>query len=220
VYRDGRRVAVGQAEGPEGVTDWIDRAATGDSPTPCYSVEAVDPRTGNVSHRSRAVCWRGVDDGHLQRVSARDFRIDGRPVDPAATSLVVEGGHEVEVPLLRPRRSGDHLLSFAASNRSGPINTGVTCAVRHVSVRELPAGTVVAEGIVFTPHSEASESSFLRVRLDASRTYRVLIGDSSRAINMSDFAHFARYTGGAGGARGPVNRMDVHELRLLWRGGP
>jgi hypothetical protein len=31
---------------------------------------------------------------------------------------------------------------------------------------------------------------------------------------MSAFEHFARYTGGAGGANGPINRMDVEAIRL------
>ena len=62
-----------------------------------------------------------------------------------------------------------------------------------------------------------AESSPLRVALVAGRSYRIVLQDSPSAVNMSSFRHFEHYSGGAGGVKGPVNRMDVASVRLALR---
>jgi len=40
------------------------------------------------------------------------------------------------------------------------------------------------------------------------------------AVNMSERAHFASYTGGAGGSTGAFHRVNIAELKVLALGIP
>lgn len=221
VYRDGELAAEGIA-GSAGA--WID-PASGDhlSKTRCYAVESYFLASGNTSQRSRPSCFWGRDDARVRMVGARDFRnIGGDPVVNHGRFHFQDwgdAGHELVIDYLRPDFSGEHLLQLVYGNGAGPINTGVTCAVKKVSVEELPSGNVVAEGQVFMPHvgswSEWRDSSFLRATLDATKAYRVRIHDDARSINMSAFSHFEAYTAGLGGRDGAFNRVNVSHLKLL-----
>jgi hypothetical protein len=192
IYRDGVRVAA-ELEG----NTWIDRDIDLANHSACWSVENVDVH-GDVSQRSPVACLFG----------ARGERAQTIP-EPHVDSFDAE---------VRAQYTGEHLIQLIAANESGPVNTGVTCAVKHVTVEHLPDRATVATGHIFAPHAEGwHESSFVRARLVAGERYRIVIGDAPTALNMSTFAHFARYTGGAGGATGAVNRMDVTSLRLIAR---
>jgi hypothetical protein len=54
----------------------------------------------------------------------------------------------------------------------------------------------------------------VRAELPAGRHHVRLVTDE-RTVNMSVFEHFARYTGGAGGAGGPRNTAEILALDLL-----
>mgnify|MGYP002407260776 CR=1 FL=1 len=221
VYRDGQLAAADLA-GSAGT--WLD-PASGDhlSKTRCYAVESYFLASGNASQRSRPSCFWGRDEARVRIVSARDFRnTGGDPVvehDRFHFQNWGDAGHELVVDYLRPDFTGEHLLQLVYGNGAGPINTGVTCAVKKVSVEELPSGDVVAEGQLFMPHlaswSEWHDSSFLRATLDASKTYRVRIHGDERSINMSAFSHFEAYTAGLGGREGAFNRVNLSHLKLL-----
>ncbi len=105
--------------------------------------------------------------------------------------------------------AGEYALELLASN-PGDVTTGITCAVRHVRVES--DGASVADGYVFVPHG-GDGSSYLRVRLDASRRYRIVVDADDRATNMSVFAHFSRY-GGRGGREGASNTLVLRGARL------
>jgi hypothetical protein len=204
-------------------TTWIDPdLRDGASPNACYVVETVFA-SGNASQRSQPQCWWGRD-GHLVRqIPAQDFaNVGGSPSSNHGRFHYENWGdpaHRLEVAYFRPDTRGEHLLQLVAGNGSGGYTTGVTCAVKRVRVQELPAGTDVASGYVLMAQagawSEWRGSSFVRATLDPSRTYRVVVDADERAVNMSSFAHFERYTGGTGGRSGAFNRVNVAELRVL-----
>ncbi|HEU5061072.1 MAG TPA: hypothetical protein VFU21_31290, partial [Kofleriaceae bacterium] len=56
-------------------------------------------------------------------------------------------------------------------------------------------------------------------RIDRPGTHAVRLRDDPRALNMSAFRHFERYTGGAGGASGPRNQVEVVALEVYARSG-
>lgn len=62
------------------------------------------------------------------------------------------------------------------------------------------------------------DSTFVRVTLTAGRSYRVVIAQDERAVNMSAFEHFSRYTGGTGGRSDTSNRVDIAEVKVLAMG--
>ncbi len=46
-----------------------------------------------------------------------------------------------------------------------------------------------------------------------------MVRGDARAVNMSVFDHFSRYTGGTGGRSGAFNRVNIAALKVLSRTG-
>lgn len=121
-----------------------------------------------------------------------------------------------------PRRwiaqhDGRQVASLRYDNQHGPINTGVTAAVRQLSVT---CGAAPAQvGTLVLPHSAGMQAS-------TSMSFEALQGDDCtfalrEAPNMSGLQHFARYTGGAGGAggaSGPLNAAHIDALEIAFAG--
>ena len=114
-----------------------------------------------------------------------------------------------------PRRwrapaSGTYLAWVDYDNDHGPISTGITAAVRHLLVR--CGAAAERRGTLVMPQSDGVQASTVvrfRAQAGARCTFRLAGG-----FNMSDLAHFAYYTGGAGGASGPLNAAQVYALRI------
>jgi hypothetical protein len=104
--------------------------------------------------------------------------------------------------------AGDYRVAFDYTNEHGPINTGVTAAVKMLLVRCV--GSDGQRLPIVMPHSVGVQrSTHGQFAAKAGATCRFSLDDG---FNMSYLAHFAHYTGGAGGSDGPLNQADVHEL--------
>jgi hypothetical protein len=83
-------------------------------------------------------------------------------------------GHRLVVPAVTPTRTGPHLVQVVYGNGAGPINTGITCAVKRVTVEDTGTGQVVASGVILMPHlgrwDTWGNSTFVRADLTAGRT--------------------------------------------------
>ncbi|HET6629429.1 MAG TPA: hypothetical protein VFG91_06620 [Woeseiaceae bacterium] len=202
VYRDGVRRA---AALPGSARSWAD-TVEGEAPGRCYTVEAYFLSSKNTSQRAEPECYRGPANERISRVPVREASNAGKKREAISVELA-------------PRTSGTFALRFIYRN-PGPINTGITCAVKHVEVRESKTGTVAAAGYAVMPHTGAGapgiqgRSSPLRVHLRAGVRYTVTLSSDFRAVNMSAFQHFERYTGGAGGKTGPRNQADIVAVEL------
>jgi hypothetical protein len=139
-------------------------------------------------------------------------------------------------------RRGEYLAWLHYSNSHGPINTGITAAVRRLEIR--CAGSPPQRMPVVMPQSErwqASTTVRFQARAGAACAFSLLPG-----FNMSDLAQFAHYTGQPpaprppppkaspatgsrrtagplparakpvpnGGATGPLNRARIGALRI------
>jgi hypothetical protein len=133
-------------------------------------------------------------------------------------------------------RRGEYLARLDYANRHGPINTGITAAVKRLQV--LCAGSPRQVLPVVMPHSEGWQASTaVRFEADAgaSCAFSLLKG-----VNMSDLAQFASYTGpppapvaktnanrkatirqparpqpvANGGVTGPLNSAQIGALRI------
>jgi hypothetical protein len=216
VYRDGVRVATGLGAGTTSWTD-LDGSSTGSH---CYSVETRWGTSGNASQHAQPACWWGP----IQSVAANDFSVNGGNKVNAYGRTFYENwgdpGHEISATFTA-QRTGEHLVQAVYGNGAGPINTGVTCAIKKATVEELPSGTVVGTGFLVMPQrgdwASWGDSSFVRVNLTKDKSYRVRLSHDDRSINMSAFEHFAAYTGGTGGRGGEFYRVNVAELKLLAR---
>jgi hypothetical protein len=106
--------------------------------------------------------------------------------------------------------TGRYRAQFRYRNAHGPVNTGVTAAVKTLVAtcgEDRQAGTIVL------PHREGEgDSTAWTFTAKAGVPCRFVLEDG---INMSDLAHFRHYTGGKGGSTGPLNTADVGALTIV-----
>lgn len=224
VYRDGELVAANLP--PTGLA-WTDPDSDAAGPrTPCYAVEASFMVSGNRSHRSRVSCWWGAAGERVSVVPATAFEAEGGVlVDEHGAphhQAWGDAGHTLTARGYEPVQSGPHLVQVRYGNGAGPINTGIACGVKRVTVYDEGDDAVVATGILVMPQlgdgswGRWALSSFVPVALDAARTYRFVLSADARTANMSARTHFATYRG-TGGEGGPFERVNIAELRVLAR---
>ena len=106
-------------------------------------------------------------------------------------------------------KAGQVRLRLQYSNANGPINTGVTAAVKQLAL-QCP-GQPLQRHAVTLPHSVAVQDS-------TSATFPVPKGRCTvtleEGFNMSTLQHFAHYTGGKGGRDGVLNQAQVQALTV------
>ena len=104
--------------------------------------------------------------------------------------------------------TGHYRVALDYANQHGPINTGITATVKMLAVRCNGSGE--QRVAIVMPHSVGMQhSTWGSFVAKANTVCRFSLDDG---FNMSYLAHFAHYTGGAGGSDGPLNQADVHEL--------
>lgn len=160
-------------------------------------------------HRAQAIDGSGTlpRTGMLTCVSATRAGDDGLE---SLHSPAVCGDEGKPVEGTWPRHwtapaSGDYRVSFNYSNDHGPINTGITAAVKMLAIR--CNGAAEQRVPIVMPHSVREQRSTwgqFSARAGAACTFTLDDG-----FNMSYLSHFAHYTGGVGGSDGPLNTADV-----------
>jgi hypothetical protein len=109
-----------------------------------------------------------------------------------------------------PARDGRMQARLLYTNSHGPINTGVTAAVKMLTLR-CPGAPTQSQPLVM-PHSigqQLSTAAIFRVKSGQACTFEL-----DQGFNMSFLAHYAQYTGEQGGASGPVNAADYSDLQI------
>jgi hypothetical protein len=218
VYRDGQRVADGLAGS---TTSYLDAGSTPGTKSHCYTVETVYA-SGNVSHRANPQCYWGPGYERVISRPASSFSAQGGSLttDYGRTFYASWGdtGHTLTAPSFTAPATGEYLLQATYGNGAGPVNTGITCAVKLLRIEDTQGGAVVAKGYLVMPHrgswSTWGDSTFVRANLVAGKTYRMVLTDDEFGVNMSSFLHFSSY-GGMGGAGGVFDRVNVAELKAL-----
>ena len=173
--------------------------------------------TGLTSLSSRDACVEGP--GQIAADTAGDGGL--MPSDGAALRVIDGVARYADWGLpsqelrstFTPRASGWYRFALQYANANGPINTGVTAAVKTVTAR---CGSEAEQfGSVAMPHQgEAASWGFSTgffFKAGSNDACELRVGDG---FNMSYLAHFARYTGGHGGTSGALNRADVAAARI------
>jgi len=107
--------------------------------------------------------------------------------------------------------AGRYQVALSYRNGHGPINTGITAAVKQLAIRceGSPAQTVP----VVMPHSTGEQlSTTAQFSANAGARCRFAL---EQGFNMSYLAHNVHYTGGAGGSSGPLNDAGVGALHIV-----
>jgi hypothetical protein len=216
VYRDGRWRASGTADRP-----FRDPAADPHR-TACYVATQVAASGGPPSLPSREVCLEGADSRRHFTAASGALTAAGHPLVAVDGERLYadwgEPGERLELAYL-PAASGLHRLALRYRNASGPVNTGITAAVKRVTVR-CGTGRLAETGVIVMPHlppQTFGEST--GVVFDAHGGVRcgITIEDG---FNMSYLEHFGLYTGGRGGREGPRNLADISAAQIDAIGRP
>ncbi|OOG45638.1 Six-hairpin glycosidase-like protein [Rhodanobacter sp. C01] len=106
--------------------------------------------------------------------------------------------------------TGGYRVSLDYANEHGPINTGVTAAVKMLVIR--CEGSDEQHLPIVMPHSTGVQrSTWGRFAAKAGARCHFALDDG---FNMSYLTHFAHYTGGAGGSDGPLNSASIGDLLI------
>ena len=226
VYRDGRLVAEKiKISDPSG--SWQDADAKGSqSPSYCYTMESVYLNSGTISQRAKPVCYWGVNSRRVYSVTAEEFKAIGRNLSEVHGQAHFDDWGKPDDSLtvdIKAKYSGPHGIQVIAGNGAGPINTGVTCAVKRLQMKDSETDTIVADGYLVMPQlnnwDRWLESSLIltKVDLSAGHSYTIKIFSDEQAVNMSSFAHYQNYTGnnGIGGVSGSYNYVNIAAVKLL-----
>lgn len=105
------------------------------------------------------------------------------------------------------------------ANGSGPVNTGITCAVKKLEIRRAGAKQALASGYLVMPQSgdwnRWDMSSPVSVNLKAGEEYTITISQDEYSRNMSYLKNNERYTSGAGGGERSYNYVNIAALHLF-----
>jgi hypothetical protein len=107
-------------------------------------------------------------------------------------------------------RDGRFQLRMLYTNSHGPINTGVTAAVKMLAVQCANADQQRVP--IVMPHSEGQQLSTAAVF--SAHKGQACTFALEQGFNMSFLAHYSRYTGEQGGVNGPVNEAAYGELQV------
>ncbi len=214
IYRDGHICAKGIRQ-----TQWVDPLSADYRDTVHhYMIEAVDPESGNASHLSQSRCHRTAD---------QDAVIPARDMQNRGGTLVAghhfenwgEPGHELWTKPFTVGRSGHYMIRAEFANGSGPVNTGITCAVKKLEIRRAGAKQALASGYLVMPQSgdwnRWDMSSPVSVNLKAGEEYTITISQDEYSRNMSYLKNNERYTSGAGGGERSYNYVNIAALHLF-----
>jgi hypothetical protein len=209
IYRNGRQLAANAAG-----ERFVDRA-TSDRDIACYVLTQRFDDTALTSLPSRETCVSAPDSSAMFKPENGLAPNDGaryRVIDGVAR-FVDWGQPSQELrSTFAPPAPGWYRFALKYSNTHGPINTGITAAVKTVTAR---CGSEAEQlGSVVMPHlGEAGSWGFstgfiFEAGKDACE---LSVGDG---FNMSYLSHFARYTGGQGGMSGALNRADIAAAQI------
>jgi hypothetical protein len=219
IHRDGAPVAT---DLPGTTTSYLDELDDAASTTHCWSIETCFVASGTCSQHAAPSCFWGAESARATTIDAARFvAVGGSPVsDHGRFHYEAWGdpGDRLEASGFVATASGRHLIQAEYAN-GGPIDSGITCAVKRVLVEDEATGALVGGGVLVMPHlgtwDRWGDSSFVEVELAAGRTYRIVVRDDDDTVNMSAFEHFSAYTGGVGGRDGAFSRVDIAALRVL-----
>jgi hypothetical protein len=219
IYRDGALYAKAVHD-----TNWLDaKSADYLEHLHSYAVEAVDVVSGNASHLTPARYY--MADGQQQIIPARGM--ENRGGNLVAGDHFENWGHpddELSVKHFTVTRSGRYLIRAEFSNGAGPVNTGITCAVKKLEVRPAGSGEVIARGYLVMPQSGDWKrwdlSSPVTADLVAGASYAISISEDDVSRNMSYLKMNETYTAWPGGGGSSCNFVNISALRLLFTASP
>ena len=214
IYRNGELCATGVRE-----TEWTD-PARGDFANAEYSyaVVAVDLKSGNASHPTPSRSIRTPDQQQVIPATAMQH-VGGNLVANHHFENWGKPEHEIVTNSFQVKHPGNYRVRVEFSNGAGPVNTGITCAVKRIEILRSSSKEIVASGYLVMPQSgdwnRWDLSSSVTANLDPDDHYVIRILEDKYSRNMSYLKNNERYTSGLGGGSEVYNFVNIADVRLL-----
>nr|WP_246456263.1 hypothetical protein [Ruficoccus amylovorans] len=213
IFRDGQVCAHGITQG-----EWVD-PDSGAYREKIYSYHLVSRHlhSGFTSHPTPGRSTRSA--GQSVRIPVAQMSSAGGQRDEHG-SLERWGRPDDVIDLrgVRVPRTGRYAVRVEFSNGSGPINTGITCAVKRLEVLAQESGAVIRSAHVIMPQSGSWDkyalSNSLLVDLDEKAYYRLRLFEDPLSRNMSYLASNEKYTARAGGGDSCYNFVNLAGVHL------
>jgi hypothetical protein len=214
IYRDGQLCAKAVRR-----TNWMD-AASGDylDQVRYYAVEAIDAVSGNASHLTPARCH--LNDNQQQVIPAKGM--ENRGGNLVTDDHFENWGRrddELSITNFTVARSGRYVIRARFSNGAGPVNTGITCAVKKLEICQAGSASAIASGYLIMPQSgdwhRWDMSSPVVANLAANEVYAIRVSEDDFSRNMSYLEKNERYTAWAGGGKSNYNFVNISSISLV-----
>jgi Bacterial alpha-L-rhamnosidase 6 hairpin glycosidase domain len=215
IYRDGQLCAKRVSQ-----THWVDPdSADYTNKTHFYAVEAMDEKSGNISHLTPTHFHVATNDEWTLPAKEMENK-GGKLVDGRYFMDWGKPDHELRVKDFVAKRGGRYFVRVEFSNGAGPVNTGITCAVKKLEIRDNDSRTIVGAGYLVMPQSGNWQrfdlSSAIPADLKSGKSYSMRIFEDEYSRNMSYLAHNERYTTFPGGGDAAYNFVNIASIRLLY----
>ncbi|RDS80682.1 MGH1-like glycoside hydrolase domain-containing protein [Dyella psychrodurans] len=192
---------------------------------PAAPVITADDKGWRVEVDGKAVLY--ADGQRMGRIDGNTYISQGAtPPCVSATRVGEQGVESLHSPIVcagEPTRltegwprewkvpvSGRYRIALSYENNHGPINTGVTAAVKMLVMH--CDGSAAQRVPIVMPHSVGEQqSTYGTVTVKAGATCHFAL---EQGFNMSDLSHFAHFTGGKGGSDGPLNDARMGDLLI------
>lgn len=202
-------------------TSWADSETANTKVRTCFAVESEYVTSGNKSHHSEPVC---VDGDAQQFISVTDKHVVSnlKPVvdkEHFADAVLPEWGakgDELKVNKITIKEKGTYAIQVVYNNRQHTIDSGVTNAVKTLSLLD-KSGALVKQGVIQMPNVKdidgrypLNTSTEFKVTIDKGR-YQLVFGDY---FNMSYLQTNSTYRA-TGGATGVVNKASIAGIKIV-----
>lgn len=221
IIRDGRVIA----DGVPASTSWTDENAPDPSRfSSCYSVR-THYESGNTSQDADPVCYWGEGFDRITKMEAKDFTVVGGKPNASGEDLThyMDWGSKDTDSItteFTPAVTGTYL--FQTDYALGrDIRSGVSSALKRITVAEKGSGTEAGNGILVMPNTDSWQvekgSTLVPVHLTADTTYTVSLTNDRYTANMSYFQANALYGNSfAGDTRAAsMNLADVFRIKAM-----
>jgi len=216
IYRDGNLRANNIRD-----TEWTDPQSTDfDNQVHAYTVAATSPKSGNVSHPAPTRSYRTPDQQQMIPASEMENR-GGNLVGNHHFENWGKPGDTLATRSFQAQRSGRHLIRMEFSNGAGPVNTGITCAVKRLETRKVSSGELAGSGYLVMPHSgdwrRWDLSNTIIADLIQNESYSIHLSEDACSRNMSYLKSNERYTGFPGGGDESYNYVNISAAHILYQ---
>ena len=123
---------------------------------------------------------------------------------------------ELHIKEFSVNESGWYLVNTIFSNGNGPVNTGISCAVKKIEITSNDHSIADQHGYIFMPQSGRWDrwdtSSPIKVFLKKDVIYQFNIKEDNFSINMSYLQQNSQYTSWPGGGDRACNYVNISKI--------